>query len=526
MYPLPAAARTDEISGQARGGGVEEQYAVQSGTIRTIGSSDESDYRSISSAYADITDASSSNRYTLSLTSSITDSTMVEPKSHIDLYGNGHTITCTEPAAAGFYLKSVQDAHFSNFTLDYAPSSAPSAATPALYVRQDSFDTCQFVNCTFIGNDQSDSAHGVITRHHSSPRFANCTAVGGDGGTSCRGFNIIHDSAPIFQSCRGVGGDGGNNCDGWAVYHSAAPTISDCVGECGVGGNGHALKIENASSPTVTGFTGRYRRFQQFVNIVGSGSDVVDSGFPLEQDTSPMAAEGFDSFLESIHLKMNSPGKRGSTVDIGTTKGGAEVASGIPVDQSEGTREFFDFTPVELEKGDRLFFTATDPAADFNPRYTIGYNQYKTDALYLDTLGPAHISNSSFLGSRRGNGAFIGDNATSAKKYAIGNCTFRTMDESSGFALRIDSGDSKEDPIRQCAFFGNANGVVVPTAQRGAGSVPDQETNRTTGGTSPSGTTATDSGTTDNSAGEGTGFTALGALAGIGFGTWRYLRRD
>jgi len=418
-------------------------------------------YATLSAAFNDITDASASNRYRLRVSESITDDASIIAKSHIDVDLQGNTVEVTgQQESAAVWTRNVQDAVWKNGTIKYRPESDP-GESPVFYIRQDCYQDFVLRDLRLSGHDQGDFCSAIITRHHSMPTFENVTAIGGDGGQGAKGFLFRHNSAPICHSCTGYGGDGGNSADGWKIEHSASPILSDCVGVPGANGTGHAIDITGSAAPEITGFTGRYRTFTNFVGLTGSGSDVVDSGFPIDQNESELAfTGGFDSFLVSIHIRIVNP-VSGATIDVGTTNGGSEIASGV--DASSAGRSFFDFNPVEFSSGDEIYFTATDSNVEFNPRYVVGLNSFNQESVYIDTHGPTTIVGSQFTSAPKTPAGVIGSNSTDSKSYVVSNSTFRRKFASevgrSTNALNGQSDSGAADPIGNCTIVGSVSNI-------------------------------------------------------------------
>jgi len=423
-------------------------------------------YSTLSAAYAGITDASPTNRYRLILTGSITDDTRIEPKSHIDVDAIGKpTVEMThDQGGAGLWFDSVQDATIAPIRWDYNPPSNP-GYSPACYIRQDCHQSLRITDPTFIGHDLGDGGSGLICRHHNQAVVNGGTVIGGDGGTGCDGVKVIHNAGTILKNVTAYPGNGGNNCHAWTVADSGNAEITGCTGFIPVGGNGQALNVIDSAAATISGFTGKYQSFRQFVSITGSGSDQVDGGFPLDQNESAVAyTGGFPSFLESINIKIVTPGTSGATVDIGTTDGGSEIASGVPIDGAAESRVCPDFNHVELAEGDSIYFTATDSSAEYNPRYTVGVNLFNHEALILNSKGPVTITNSQFKSPPKSPAGEVGDNAINAKKYALGNCSFERVAASavgrSDNTLIGTTDDATQDPIRRCAVFGSVSNLT------------------------------------------------------------------
>jgi hypothetical protein len=429
---------------------------------------DDGRYATLSDAFADITDASTSNRYRLELVSDITETDQINVKSHIDVDGRGYRITSTHASSSPCWVRSVQDAVWERFTFDYNPSIDP-GYLPAIYIRQDTYESFILRDCTLLGHDNGDGGIGIIIRHHSKPRLENVTAIAGDGGKGCYGIHCIHDSAPTLISCKAYAGGGGASSHGFVISHSSSPTIIGSLGVLGTNDDGAGFYIINSASPDIVGCEGRYRRFTQFVQISGSGSEVVDSGFPIGENNSELSyIDSFPSYIESIHFKIVTPGKTGATVDIGTTQGGSEIASDVPLDKPAEERVFFDYEPKEIAAGGKIYFTATDSGAIYNPRYVVGVNRWNQDSLYLDTRGFARISNCNFKASPKNRAGKIGPTATSAKNYVIGNCMFSktgaTANNREEWALSAKQDSGSDDPIANCTVDGTVrhiNGINI-----------------------------------------------------------------
>lgn len=313
-----------------------------------------------------------------------------------------------------------------------------------------------------------------------TPLFIDCTGYGG-GGNQTAGFFFQDGTAAICIGCAGYGGAAAvGEADGIIVWDSASPTLRDCYGQggdnattyafgllCdggsgsptvqgggasgGLNGEASALRIGGATSPVITGFTGRPRRSSQWGVYAAANNGRFQ----------PFANYRYQ--LISIFIYVNTVQAAGVTVNIGTTPGGSEVAAAIPIGTSQQF-QYFNFARVAVAAGGYLYFTTSAPVPDgcFQASYTVAYDGGHQTGLELDTKGYATISGSTFEASDNGQCLQIAPNAHATLNWTISECAFikySATGTGSG-ALYDPIGGLVGAPIFNSRFRGGINGVA------------------------------------------------------------------
>jgi len=169
--------------------------------------------------------------------------------------------------------------------------------------------------------------------------------------------------------------------------------------------------------------------------------------------------------LFSIAVYVNTAQESGATLKLGTTEGGDEIASGIPVD-STGWK-YFDFNRVERAAGEYLYATVVDSGG--NPisvssdaikiYYSVITNYADCYGLYLDTYGYARIEGGTFIGNGASEGVKIAGAGISAKNWLITNATIETLDPVNEYSVTASS-SLTDAPVYNCVLVGGLLNVT------------------------------------------------------------------
>ena len=246
-----------------------------------------------------------------------------------------------------------------------------------------------------------------------------------------------------------------NSCYGIWIGDSASPTITGCEIQ---GGNGesycYGIVIGGSASPTITGC-------KSIGGVISSHDTNFSESFQPYSDKPYM--------LLSIAVYVYTAQESGATLKLGTTEGGDEIASGIPVD-SIGWK-FFDFNRVERAAGEYLYATVVDSGG--NPisvsssdaikiYYSVITNYADCYGLYLNTYGYARIEGGTFIGNGASEGVKIAGNSISAKNWMITNATIETLDPANEYSITASS-SLTDAPIYNCVLVGGLLNVTPAT---------------------------------------------------------------
>jgi len=224
--------------------------------------------------------------------------------------------------------------------------------------------------------------------------------------------------------------------------------ISAAVNSC------HGIVIWGSASPTITGC-------KSIGGVISSHDTNFSESFQPYSDKPYM--------LLSIAVYVNTAQESGATLKLGTTEGGDEIASGIPVD-SIGWK-FFDFNRVERAAGEYLYATVVDSGG--NPisvsssdaikiYYSVITNYADCYGLYLNTYSYARIEGGTFIGNGASEAIKFAGNSISAKNWLITNATIETLDPTNEYSVTADS-SLTDAPIYNCVLVGGLLNVTPAT---------------------------------------------------------------
>jgi len=441
------------------------------------------DYTKLSDALNSITDASETNRYCIVVIGKIVDDAQINAKSYVDIIGFSADVTVQiDSNVHGVVFDSIIETEWRDITI--RRKGDVTSGVHACYIKGTTDKTCRLVNCKFINEISAavNSCYGIWIGDSASPTITGCEIQGGSGGDSCHGIWIGDSASPTITGCEIQGGSGGSYCYGIWIGDSASPTITGCEIQGGSGGDScHGIWIGYSASPTITGCEiqgGSGESYCYGIVIGGSASPTITGcksigGVISSHDTN--FSESFQPYsdkpymLLSIAVYVNTAQESGATLKLGTTEGGDEIASGIPVD-SIGWK-FFDFNRVERAAGEYLYATVVDSGG--NPisvsssdaikiYYSVITNYADCYGLYLNTYGYARIEGGTFIGNGASEGVRILGKSISAKNWLITNATIETLDPTNEYSVTADS-SLTDAPIYNCVLVGGLLNVTPAT---------------------------------------------------------------
>jgi hypothetical protein len=412
-------------------------------------------YDLLSEAYADL-DASESNRYVLVLTENVTEPSKLDPESHIDVHGRGFRINSQEDNQAAVHFRGVRDCTWRDVTVDLRPGDTTGAFSALRFTsdKPPNEQTLRLHNVTGIGSTGGGKSHGVRVRHSSRPIFSDCLFISGREQGSIGG-HVVHGAAPDFVGCDfyAISADVASGSKaGVLVRDASTATFRNCSAYGASGNDCNAWQIEGNAAPTLQGCHGGGPKFSGFT--AGPGDDSFSptdaAGFGTME--SPIGASEFNAMLESITVNIYN-GVNGGTIDIGTTRGGTEIAS--DVDASSADRVNFDYNRVSIDPGDTWYVTTSHSSVDYGLRWTVRRTRFEASGLALSSRGPAKINGGTFLGGPKAAGAKI--HPGSDRRYSINGATFVT-DSDTRAAVSSSADDGVDEPIRNCTFVNTTGG--------------------------------------------------------------------
>jgi len=429
-------------------------------------------------------------------------------RNNVDVYGCGCDIIVDTPSTVnGVNFASVTNAIWRDVTVRRRDTTPITAAVHASYFSGTCDDTLRLFGCRFLNEVTAtiNSCHGIFTGGSSSPSFSGCTITGGGGGTSCFGIYTGGSSSPSFSGCTITGGGGGTSCHGIFTGDSSSPSFSGCT-ITGGGGGTSCLGIitDSSSSPsfaecTITGGGGGTSCFGIITGgssspsfsgctITGGGGGTYCYGIFTDSSSSPSFAEctavgGAKSnywwtytsadngrfqpyavhpyILVGAYVQVTSAAAGGTTLDLGTSIGGNEIAAGIPID-STGAK-YFAITNVEVAAAGYMYATPSAGIAEgsLSVRYVVMTNYGTCYALYMDTVGIARFANGFLLANGASDAFYVTDVAEAADAWRLTNSHAETLDPTNQRSI-ISQSAYDPCPIYNCFLRGLVVNAVPP----------------------------------------------------------------
>jgi len=488
---------------------IADLYKEYSGNVIFVGQGGA--YTKLSDALNSITDASSSKRYCVAVKGVVIDDTTIVAKSWVDVVGFGADITVqTDSNVHGVDFNSVTNSLWRDLII--RRKGNVTSGVYAGYFRGTTDETVIIENVEFrneitaavnncygiyfrdsaspkgtftgYGGDGGNNCHGIYFAYSASPQ-GTFTGYGGDGGNSCYGIRFAYSASPQ-GTFTGYGGDGGDSCYGISFTDSASPK-GTFTGYGGDGGDTcYGIQIAYSTSPqgTFTGYGGdggnncygiyiAYSASPQgeFLAIPKNYSYIWSYSSANNGQFQPFSGKPYQ--LVDIAVKVSSDASAGTTLDLGTSIGGSEIASGIALD-STGWKHF-DFNRAEVASDGYMYATPSASVADgsFTVYYVVVVNYSGCHGLYLNTKGYAQIQGE-FYANGASDALYIGSSAISVKNWRIANSHFETYDPTNQRAVYAASSIT-DCPIYNSTFVGSIVNVTSFAPQVQHDLVPDTD---------------------------------------------------
>jgi len=166
--------------------------------------------------------------------------------------------------------------------------------------------------------------------------------------------------------------------------------------------------------------------------------------------------------LLGVYVEVVANGAAGATLDLGTSIGGTQIATGIPIDVNGSFQ--FTFVKVEVAAAGYLYSTPSVAMADNSMiiRYTVMTNHATTRGLYVNTVGNARITNCTIESNGASDAVYISDVAETGNGFKISNSHIETMDPTNQKSVTCQSAYIGV-PIYNSTFIGpftNVSGLV------------------------------------------------------------------
>ncbi len=269
-------------------------------------------------------------------------------------------------------------------------------------------------NCTFESTGGIGSLNtGVIAYGSTVAEFYNCKFKGGKSATG-NSYGCLEASGAninaTYYNCKFEGGGASSGYSGGFSSVDSCSRLYNCTAICG-------------SELSVVGFS---------LDVNGSFELHNCRSVPKRVSTSFVYSDDddgrFQPFVSSpwqlieAHLLINVA-HSGFTIDIGTTPGGNDVASGISI--STIGRKTFSYVKTQLLADGYLYVTPSSAISvgDITLYYSAIYNYTGGYACRVSSDGPGLFDNCSFVSNGASHCLF---NAVASPKFYARNCVFYT----------------------------------------------------------------------------------------------------
>jgi len=339
--------------------------------------------------------------------------------------------------------------------------------------------TTKYYNCYFEGSYASGGS-GVYLQSDANPTMIGCFGKGGASRLS-RGFAFTNESRGTFINCIGEGGDFNagtsqdSDCCGWIFSESSGPYLNGCIGRGGAGGRtAHGLHMSHAANPQIhntLAVPGAGQKSTYGLSMTANSSPKIENcAVTVRQesydwdyvDATPYFRpySGHPYQLLALTVDVDVAADPGTTLKLGTTLNGSEIASGIPIDATTQNYLQFNINKVMIPADGYIYVSGSDTISDgdIEIRYATCKNYEGNFALYIKNSGNASIKNSSFL-SNGSSSAFYVDNQTS-KNWSVMGCSFETLDET-GIRYAIEGEEATTDlPVWNSSYKGGVKNIT------------------------------------------------------------------
>jgi hypothetical protein len=385
---------------------------VKDENVRVISKRVGSNFTTLSSAFAAITDASATNRYTFYVIGDISETSLVTAKSYIDVIGLGQAniIIDTTSNGSGVTINNLVFLKWENLIITRrgivtgdSPGISIVSCDSTVKLKNITVENEITENYAAIGISVIGSIYA-----QSNPILIDCNATGG-GGTSSHGIYLAYHAQPTIIGGTFTGGSSRTTSHGFMVDTISSP---NCFGCTGISGNG------------ATGCYGIY---------IDGGSSVFDScTFTYKQHRASMVYTGtiysslpFASkpyFIKTMFIWVTTAGGVGSVIDIGTSDGGTEIAAAVPC--ATTGYKYFSFTKSALASDAPIYFKPSDINTRFTAYYIVGYNYGLSHAAYFYNRAGSNfrITNCNILSNRASRALAVITNPSGTKDFLITNC--------------------------------------------------------------------------------------------------------
>ena len=235
---------------------------------------------------------------------------------------------------------------------------------------------------------------------------------GDDTGAYSSGIKFQGAASPTLLSCIGHGGSA--NSGGIYVDYNCEPLLNSCIGFSGKNDGAYSLRIANRSSArVVNGHYGPTKLVSEYIYANATKKFQLDTSKPYR--------------INGLTLWVNVA-RAGVTVNIGTTLGGTEIASGLSLNTA--SVQVVTITKRDIIAGEFIYLTPSSALTDGDITINaFGINNNAIKAAFLDSAGAFSISSAVFTAPPAGSGIYLASTTNSNTDFYLDKLDIICKDE-------------------------------------------------------------------------------------------------
>lgn len=388
-------------------------------TTITVGTTGK--YTTVKAALTAITDASSTKRYLLLLTSNTTESSAITWKDYVFCDLNGFKITITDTSAAAGITVDTSTTNACFFNGEIFRTTSTLANTVTLRVSSASGSTVRFANLWVQNNINAYGCHAIVCENGCNALFQNLLTVFAQINAAAS-ILIKNTAAPSFQNCQ---------LRGAIVCNAALPQFVSCVNSGVTGIYAPTLATYDASVTRIINghwsFEGTNRGIQ-----ANNGSSIFATGLFLHNTPSIKTSTSITATtsitqagqITSVGLDVLTAGSSGATLKLGTTAGGNEILTDTLVD-TIGTKSIT--LALQPSGSGTVYATVTGTGLIATLDITSINQAADCYAIVLNGTGSVVFDSCSIQSNALSHAVYVSALSASANKAKFNNCTVRVI---------------------------------------------------------------------------------------------------
>lgn len=272
-----------------------------------------------------------------------------------------------------------------------------------------------FSPIAYGGNANSQDA--LHTYSTGKPKFYDGLFYPGTGASSCEGVHVM-DGTPEFYSCRSEIGRC-NNSRAWYTAPLSKPKLFKC----------ESLVPKNAAT-------------YWFANAT--------------KNFTPSANDPFRLIM--VRIWASTPQAAGTTINIGTTVGGSDIAANVPI--SDGNfRDVLYTGNTIMAAGTLLYVTPSSAIPDNSVRITTDSYAAYSAVQGIGVAGQGIVADHCYFEALNGSTLSVDPATVTANDSEFNFCTFKQIDNTNA---AVYAGAQWSAPFHNCKVIGLLNNTTVP----------------------------------------------------------------